>query len=177
MISQQTLARPYARAAFESALGAGALADWQRKLDFAAAVAAHPDVRGQVGNPRLDAATLRGLLLPEGEPSDSAFAAFIGLLADNRRLATLPEIAAIYGELRREHEKVLKVTVRAAIPVDAGLAEALKAALKRRYQREIELESVLDPTVIGGAVIDAGKEVIDGSVRGRLERLSQALTA
>ncbi|MFN7552091.1 MAG: F0F1 ATP synthase subunit delta [Pseudomonadota bacterium] len=177
MSSQQTLARPYARAAFESAQGAGALADWQRKLAFAAAVAGHPDVRGMVGNPRIDAATLRALFLPESEASDSTFAAFIGLLGDNRRLSALPEIAADYGELKREHEKVLKVTVRAAVSVDAALAESFKAALKRRYQREIELEAVLDPTVIGGAVIDAGKEVIDGSVRGRLERLSQALTA
>ncbi len=177
MSSQQTLARPYARAAFESAQGAGALADWQRKLAFAAAVAGHPDVRGMVGNPRIDAATLRALFLPESEASDSTFAAFIGLLADNRRLSALPEIAADYGELKREHEKVLKVTVRAAVSVDAALAESFKAALKRRYQREIELEAVLDPTVIGGAVIEAGKEVIDGSVRGRLERLSQALTA
>jgi F-type H+-transporting ATPase subunit delta len=177
MSSQQTLARPYARAAFESARASGALADWQRKLDFAAAVAAHPDVRGLVGNPRLEAAALRALFLPEGEAADSAFAAFVGLLADNRRLVLLPEIAAIYGEFKREHEKVLKVTVRAAVAVDAGLAESLKAALKRRYQREIELESVLDPAVIGGAVIDAGHEVIDGSVRGRLDRLSQAITA
>ncbi|MFO0042207.1 MAG: F0F1 ATP synthase subunit delta [Pseudomonadota bacterium] len=177
MSSQQTLARPYARAAFESAQGAGALADWQRKLAFAAAVAGHPDVRGMVGNPRIDAATLRALFLPESEASDSTFAAFIGLLGDNRRLSALPEIAADYGELKREHEKVLKVTVRAAVSVDAALAESFKAALKRRYQREIELEAVLDPTVLGGAVIDAGKEVIDGSVRGRLERLSQALTA
>jgi F-type H+-transporting ATPase subunit delta len=177
MSSQQTLARPYARAAFESAVAAGALADWQRKLAFAAAVAAHPDVRGLVGNPRLDAQALRALFLPEGEATDSSFAAFVGLLADNRRLAMLPEVEAIYGEFRREHEKVLKVTVRAAVAVDAALAESLKAALKRRYQREIELESVLDPALIGGAVIDTGHEVIDGSVRGRLDRLSQALTA
>lgn len=177
MSSLQTLARPYARAAFESARAAGALADWQRKLAFGAAVAAHPDVRGLVGNPRLDGAALRALFMPEGETAGTDFARFVDLLAHNRRLAALPEIAAIYGEFKREHEKVLKVTVRSAVAVDEALAESLKSALKRRYQREIELESVLDPALIGGAVIDAGHEVIDGSVRGRLERLSQALTA
>jgi F-type H+-transporting ATPase subunit delta len=177
MSSQQTLARPYARAAFETALAHGALADWQRKLAFAAAVADHPDVRGLIGNPRIDAATLRGLFLPEGEAAESAFAGFVGMLVDNRRLVALPEIAALYDDLKRDHEKVLKVTVRAAVAVDAALADSLKASLKRRYAREIELETVIDASVIGGAVIDAGTEVIDGSVRGRLERLAQALTA
>lgn len=177
MSSQQTLARPYARAAFESARAAGSLADWQHKLAFAAAVAAHPDVRPLVGDPRLAAGALRGLLLPEGESADSAFGRFVALLADNRRVGVLPEVSAIYDELKREHEKVLKVTVRAAIPVDAALAESLKASLKRRFSRDIQLETVVDPSVLGGAVIDAGEQVIDGSVRGRLERLAQALTA
>jgi F-type H+-transporting ATPase subunit delta len=177
MSSQQTLARPYARAAFESARAAGSLADWQRKLAFAAAVAAHPDVRSLVGDPRLAAGALRGLLLPEGEAADSAFAGFLGLLVENRRVVLLPEIAALFDDFKREHEKVLKVTVRAAIPVDAALAASLKASLKRRFSRDIELETVIDPAVLGGAVIDAGEQVIDGSVRGRLERLAQALSA
>jgi F-type H+-transporting ATPase subunit delta len=67
------------------------------------------------------------------------------------------------------------VTVRAAVPVEGAQADALKAALKRRFEREIELVSVVDESVIGGAVIDAGDVVIDASVRGRLARLEQAL--
>jgi F-type H+-transporting ATPase subunit delta len=177
MSSPQTLARPYARAAFESARGAGALGEWQHKLDFAAAVAAQPQVRALIGSPTLGSAALASLHLPEGEAAGSDFAGFIELLIDNRRLAQLPEIAAMYGELRREHDNVLRVTLRAAVAVDAALAEGFKAALKRRFKRDIELFTVIDPAVLGGAVIEAGDEVIDGSVRGRLERLAQALAA
>jgi len=71
---------------------------------------------------------------------------------------------------------VLKVTVRSAVPFANGQADAMKAALKKRFGRDIELEQRVDPAVIGGAVIDAGDMVIDGSVRGRLARLESALT-
>lgn len=175
MSSTTTLARPYARAAFEAALSANALADWQKKLAFSAAVAGHQDTRALLGDPRLAADELKQLFLPQGEAADSPFAAFIGTLAANRRLALLPEVAQLFDELKRERERVLHVTVRAAVPVEGAQAEALKAALKRRFEREIELVSVVDDSVIGGAVIDAGDVVIDASVRGRLARLEQAL--
>jgi F-type H+-transporting ATPase subunit delta len=177
MSANPTMARPYARAAFELARDAGQLPAWGDKLAFAAAVAEHPDVRGVIGNPRYGADALKAIFMPEGESADSAFAAFVGMLVDNRRLALLPEIAAGYAALRREHERVLKVVVRAAVPLDAPQANAIRTALTKRFDRAIEMETVVDPGVIGGAVIDAGEIVIDGSVRGRLQRLAQALTA
>ncbi len=176
MSSSTTLARPYARAAFEAAQGSSALADWQSRLRFAAAVASHGDVGAVLGNPRIGEAELAKLFLPQSEAADSPFAAFVATLASNRRLALLPEIAELYDQLKREHERVLHVTVRAAVPVEGAQADALKQALKRRFEREIELVSVIDESVIGGAVIDAGDVVIDASVRGRLERLQQTLT-
>jgi len=177
MSSKQTLARPYARAAFESARAGGSLAEWQRKLAFAAAVAANPEVHALVGNPGASDAALRDLCLPVGEPEGSHFAAFIAILIDNHRLGLLPQIAELFDLLKREHEQVLKVTMRTAIAVDPPLMDALRSALKRRFNREIDLQAVLDPSVIGGAVIDAGEQVIDGSVRGRLERLTRVLAA
>jgi len=175
MSSTTTLARPYARAAFESARSANALTEWQGGLHFAATVAAHASVGALIGDPRLSTTQLQQLFLPEGTSLDSSFAGFIGTLAQNRRLEHLPAIAELFDELKREREGVLHVTVRAAIPVEGAQAEALKQALKRRFSREIELVSVIDESVIGGAVIDAGDVVIDASVRGRLERLGQAL--
>jgi F-type H+-transporting ATPase subunit delta len=172
-----TMARPYARAAFEAARDGGSLPAWGDSLAFAASVADDSRVRALIGNPRLGVDALKALLLPEGERADSTFANFIAMLADNRRLPLLPEIADVFGEMRREHEKVLRVVVRSAVAIDAAQTESLKTALKRRFNREIELATEIDPAVIGGAVIDAGETVIDGSVRGRLERLSQALTA
>ncbi|ANB16612.1 F0F1 ATP synthase subunit delta [Dokdonella koreensis] len=176
MSSALTLARPYARAAFELARGDNTLGAWATRLGFAAQVAADPRVAALLGDPRIGRENLVALFLPEGEGADSAFARFLGLLAENGRLAVLPEIGALYEALKHEAERVLKVRVRAAAPIDAFEANKLKEALKRRFGRDIELDQAIDPAILGGAVIDAGDVVIDGSVRGRLTRLEQALT-
>lgn len=170
-----TLARPYARAAFELASEQRALGDWAGKLAFAAQVAADAQVSTLFGDPRIAPDQLAGLFLPEGEPADSPFARFVATLAENHRLHALPEIAALFEQLKREAEHVLKVHVRSAAPIDANEVARLREALKRRFNREIELEQTLDASMLGGAVIDAGEMVIDGSVRGRLARLETAL--
>lgn len=170
-----TLARPYARAAFETARAHNALAAWSGNLRFAAQAMADARVRSLAGDPRLSHAELAGLLLPPNEPADSAFAAFLALLVENRRVDLLADIDALFEELKRESERTIRVTLRSASEIPSDRAEAIKAALKKRFAREIELEQRIDPAVIGGAVIDAGDVVIDGSVRGRLDRLQSAL--
>jgi F-type H+-transporting ATPase subunit delta len=171
-----TLARPYARAAFETASGANALAAWSQKLRFSATLISDSRVGGLVGNPRLGNAELTGLLLPPDETVDSPVTRFLSLLVENRRAMLLPDIAALFEDYKREAEHVLKVTLRTATAVPAEQADKIKVALKKRFGRDIELEQRIDPSVIGGAVIDAGDTVIDGSVRGRLARLESALT-
>jgi F-type H+-transporting ATPase subunit delta len=170
-----TLARPYARAAFETARAHNALAAWSGNLRFAAQAMADARVRSLAGDPRLSQAELVGLLLPPGESADAPFAAFLGLLVENRRVDLLADVAALFEEFKRESERTIRVTLRSASEIPAPQAEAIKVALKKRFAREIELEQRIDPAVIGGAVIDAGDVVIDGSVRGRLERLHNAL--
>jgi F-type H+-transporting ATPase subunit delta len=171
-----TLARPYARAAFELASSSKSLGEWAGKLAFAAQAAADPQVRSLFGNPRVTPAELASLFLPNAEPADSPFAEFMQVLADNQRLEALPEIAALFEQQKREAEKVLQVRVRTAAPIDANETAKLKEALKRRFGRDIELEQTIDPAVLGGAIVDAGEVVIDGSVRGRLHQLEAALT-
>lgn len=175
MIEPLTLARPYARAAFDLATTQGALGEWAQKLAFAAQAAGEPQVRALFGDPRVEPATFATLFLPQGEAAESAFANFVRLLADNHRLAALPEIAALFEQYKHEAERVLKVRVRSAAPFDAAEAARLREALKKRFDREIELEQTVDPSMLGGAVIDAGEKVIDGSVRGRLAQLERAL--
>src|SRR5438445_501044 len=106
-----TLARPYARAAFESARANNALATWSSSLRFAAQAVADTRVGALIGNPRLGTDELVGLLLPPDETAGSAFASFLNLLANNRRLALLPDIAALFEALNRESEPVLKRTL------------------------------------------------------------------
>jgi F-type H+-transporting ATPase subunit delta len=168
-----TLARPYARAAFAIARDGGKLAGWSEALGFAARVAADPQVAALLGHPRLGRDDAVALLAPEG--ADAAFADFLGLLFDNRRSPLLPEIAGLYDELRLESERVVKARVTSASALPAAELESITAALKKRFGREVEVETAVDATLIGGAVIDAGDVVIDGSLRGKLDRLQTVL--
>ena len=172
-----TLARPYARAAFSIARDGGALAGWSNALGFAARVAADPQVAALLGNPALTTNDAITLLSPEGAAVDAdTFGRFVSLLADNRRVALLPEIAGLFDEMRFEAERVVKARVTSATPLPAGELDTLKAALRKRFGRDVEVETAVDESLIGGAVIDAGDVVIDGSLRGQLGRLQAALS-
>ncbi|MEL1265391.1 F0F1 ATP synthase subunit delta [Pseudoxanthomonas putridarboris] len=169
-----TVARPYARAAFATARDEGALAAWSQALGVAARVAADPRVAALLPNPRLLQAEAVALLAPEG--ASEAFTRFLAVLADARRLPQLPEIAGLFEELRAEAEHIVKARVTSAAALPAGELDALKAALKKRFGREVDVETAIDESLIGGAVIDAGSVVIDGSLKGKLARLQSALT-
>ena len=99
------------------------------------------------------------------------------MLADNRRLALLPEIAGLFEELRAEAERVVKARVTSATALGDGELEGIKAALKKRFGRDVQVETAVDASLIGGAVIDAGDVVIDGSLKGKLSRLQGALAS
>ena len=170
-----TLARPYARAAFEVAHAAGTLDAWSRALAFAAAVAKDPRVAGLGNDPRVLPAQLVALHLPTDTAADAPFGQFLVEMAEQRRLALLPEVAELFEAFKRESESQLLVKVTSAMTLDAAQAEQLKASLKRRFKREIELDTRVDASLLAGVVIDTGAEVIDGSARGRLAQLASAL--
>ena len=170
-----TLARPYARAAFGIARDAGDYASWSNALAFAARVVADPRVTDLLGSPKLTHADAVSLLAIDG--ASEQVRSFLALLADNRRLALLPEIAGLFEELRTEAERVVKARVTSATALGAGELEGIKAALKKRFGRDIEIETAVDASLIGGAVIDAGDVVIDGSLKGKLGRLQSALAS
>jgi F-type H+-transporting ATPase subunit delta len=176
MADKSTLARPYARAVFELACEGGLYDAWSRRLAFAAAALREPRVSSLLDDPRRTRAEQVQLLLDLcGEPLAPDLSNFLRVLADNGRLNVLPEIAAAYEALRAEAEGRVDVEVRSATPLDEGVRDALKRALERRLNRTVELANVIDPSLIGGAVIRAGDLVIDGSVHGRLDGLATAL--
>ena len=174
MSNSMTLARPYARAAFGLAREHGRLPQWSNLLGFAAAVAKDEGAQALLGHPRLGLDETLALLLPSGD-IDPNFRQYLTVLADNRRLALLPEIAQQYDELKAEAERVVNVTVTSAQPLGTQDVQTLTAALKRRFGSDIALTQAVDPELIGGAVIDAGDVVIDGSLRGKLARLEASL--
>jgi F-type H+-transporting ATPase subunit delta len=145
-----TLARPYARAAFELAQAEGALGAWSQALAFAAEVARDTRVAALSNDPRVTPEQLVALHLPEGMQADSAFGNFLAQLAEQRRMALLPEVAALYETYKRESESQLLVKVTSAMALDNAQAEQLKASLKRRFKREIELQTQVDPSLLGG---------------------------
>jgi len=171
-----TLARPYARAAFEVANATGSLDSWSQSLAFAAAVSADARVVDLDNDPRVKPEQIVALHLPEGVASDAPFAQFLAELVENRRVTLLPEVAELFEGYKRESESQLLVKVTSALALDAAQSDQLKASLKRRFKREIELETEVDASLLAGVVIDTGSEVIDGSARGRLERMASALT-
>ncbi len=168
-----TLARPYARAAFAVARDEGALAAWSGALAESARIAADPQVMRLLLSPALSRAQAVDLVVPEGVAGH--YRRFLDILAQAGRMALLPEIAALYEALRAEAEHVVHAKVTSAAALSQEELDRLVAALKRRLGREIKVDTAVDPSLIGGAVIDAGDTVIDGSVKGKLARLEAAL--
>ena len=178
MADLTTLARPYARAAFEVAMAERALPKWSKMLAVAANVSSIDAVKAALSSPTVSAAQLAHTLISIcGDELDQKAKNFINLLAENKRLGLLPEIAAIYEGLRANQEKSVDVEITTAFAISSATADKLAAALKARLQRDVKLASKVDSTLIGGAVIRAGDTVIDNSVRGKLNKLAEAMNS
>ncbi|MGO9717426.1 MAG: F0F1 ATP synthase subunit delta [Steroidobacteraceae bacterium] len=176
MADRATIARPYAKAAFEYARAANALAEWSRGLRLAAEIVADERVAALLNNPRWTPASLAEFIGGiAGVGLDPAMQNFVAVLAENRRLALLPEITAHYEVLRAQIENTVDVEVISAVPLDAAQADKLRQALDKRLKRRVRMQNRVDATLLGGAVIRAGDLVIDGSLKGRLERLGTDL--
>ena len=177
MAERATIARPYAKAAFAYAHGANALAQWSQGLKAAAEIVADPRVAGLIKDPEWAAADLAGFLTDlAGAKLDAGLQNFVRVLAENHRLLLLPEIAAHYEALRAQIENTVDVEVISAVPLSAAQADKLSRALDSRLKRRVRMRNSVDATLLGGAVIRAGDLVIDGSLKGRLERLGTELT-
>ncbi|RUR30127.1 F0F1 ATP synthase subunit delta [Vreelandella andesensis] len=172
-----TVARPYAKAAFEYARDHEAFDSWSQALGFLSAAVANSDVRRLLGSPKLENDKKVALLSDMLSEKQEGLTRFLDTLADQGRLLALPFIAEQFEYLRAEHEQRVEVTVTSAYKLTAAQQTKLANALKKRLNREISITTQVDKTLIGGVILRAGDTVIDGSVRGRLNRLSEALTA
>ncbi|HUN74672.1 MAG TPA: F0F1 ATP synthase subunit delta [Steroidobacteraceae bacterium] len=173
-----TIARPYAKAAFEEAQSRGRLEPWAHSLEVASEVVSDSRVAQLIHDPEVTPAQLAQLVIEVAGPELGEHGRnFVLTLAANHRLAYLPEIHALFKELKDTAEGVADVTVTSAAPLDAAQQQTLAAALARRLRRQIRLHCDTDPRLIGGAVVRAGDLIIDGSLRARLERMAYELTA
>jgi len=176
MSELNTIARPYAQAAFDLARDASSLAQWSDMLGFAGAVSSDTAMLEAIDSPSLTIDQQSDLFIQVcGDNIDDQGRNFVKLLAENRRLTLFPEIAALFEAMRADAEGTLEATVVSAKPMSDAQQQELAAALKTRFNREVVLQVEMDESIIGGAIIRAGDTVIDGSVRGKLEKFAHAL--
>ena len=171
-----TTARPYARALFELANDAGTLTQWSEQLAFLGAVVSHDDVRALLDSPTMtkESAANAVIKLCDGQ-LDKEAENLVQQLAEYDRLEVLPEISALYEELKDEAEDVVEAVVTSAKKLTEKEKKAIATALKKRLGREVKITTEIDESILGGAIIQAGDLVIDGSVQGRLRGITHAL--
>jgi F-type H+-transporting ATPase subunit delta len=178
MADKTTIARPYAKAAFAEARADSMLGAWSDALHTAATVVDDPRVHSLIDDPHVTTEQLSKLVLDiAGGSLGEHGRNFVQVLAEARRLNCLPEIAALFDIYKDDAEGIADVAVISAAPLDAKQQQSLTAAMTRRLKREVRLHCTTDPELLGGAVLRSGDLVIDGSVRGRLERIANELVA
>ncbi|QWA11206.1 F0F1 ATP synthase subunit delta [Sodalis ligni] len=170
-----TVARPYAKAAFDFAVEHQSVEHWQDMLSFTAEVSRNDQM----------AELLSGAVAPEtlsdtfiavcGDQLDPAGQNLIKVMAENGRLAVLPDVLEQFIHLRAAQESTVEVEVISASQLKDEQLAKITAAMEKRLARKVKLNCKIDKSVIAGVIIRAGDMVIDGSVRGRLERLTDVL--
>lgn len=176
MAERATIARPFATALFRHGSEKAELEAWTETLQALKLCCETAPLQELFRNPRVQKKQLSALVtslvaaqLPE------TGARFIDLLTESGRLDLLPEICAIFAQLRRDHEKRAAVVITSAMEIGQAHHELISRALERRLGCQVTITTVLDPALVGGATIRVGDQVIDGSMRGRLEQLAQQL--
>jgi F-type H+-transporting ATPase subunit delta len=171
-----TIARPYAEASFAAAKESNQLDAWTEALGLVAAVAGNPQMADQIGNPNVPRERVRDLILEiAGDAIPEQARNLVKLLTENDRLVVLPEVARLFEVLMTKQRGIRQVRIRSAFDVDEAQQQMLVGVLKARLGADVELTVETDPTLIGGIEIRADDLVIDGSVRGRLQKLATEL--
>ena len=175
---QATLARPYAQALFVLGVEQDQLAIWRDYLHVLAQLIVDPQIVNWVSNPQIDAGVFIELAHDLAKKAVSRFKRITAfsqelllLLFENKRIFLLPDIAHRFSWLVENHEKTITVELRSAFPVKKARQKAFENVLTRYFSRDVVLEVVVDEQLLGGAILRAGDQVIDGSIHGKLNRL------
>ena len=172
-----TVARPYAKAAFDFAVEKGAIEQWQQMLAFAAEVTLNPDMKNVLSSAMASEQLAQLFINICDEQLDENGQNLIKVLAENQRLVALPAISDLFDALKADYEKEIEVQVTAATELTEAQQTALSASLEKRLARKVKLHCNVDAALVAGMVIKAGDTVIDGSIKSKLSRLSDALQA
>lgn len=171
-----TLARPYAKAAFQAAREHDQLETWSGALANLAVVVSDSEMQRVVEHPNLSTQQKIEIIsdVCDGQLSEPVLN-LLRMMAENQRLTLVPAVAGMFSDLRHEHEKTVDVNLTTAFEMTDEQQKKLSEALSRKLDRKVTMTSNVDQSIIGGVLIEAGDTVIDASVRGKLSRLASAM--
>ena len=173
-----TAARPYARAVFEMAEAAGQLSEWSETLGLMGAIANNEQVRELLATPKMakQSGAEAFVQLCDNKLNDQA-KNLVSMLAEYDRLSLLPEMSVIYETLKDEAEGSVEAKVTTAKKLTQAEEKSIADALKNRLGRNVKLKVSVDEALLGGAIIHAGDLVIDGSIQGRLVKMTSVMSS
>ena len=177
MADNATIARPYAKAVFDYAQESNSFDEWNTALDQLAAISADDSFAAVANDPRVEDSKVTELLtdltkdvLPAGGTN------FIALLVQNERLDSLVDVKQQYADLVATAKAIVTAKVTTAIALTQDQKSSLISALEKRLDQKVVLEETVDASLIGGAIVKTGDLVIDGTAKGRIEKLTTALS-
>lgn len=170
-----TVARPYAKAAFDFAVEQDDLLNWQQMLAFSAQVSTDKQMIGQLTADMKSDALAKFFIAICGDALNEYGQNFIKVMAENKRLTILPDVLALFTQYCAEHNAVTDVDVVSATELTQEQLDKIAAAVEKRLSGKVKLHCSIDKSIISGFIIRAGDMVIDSSIKGRLERLTDAL--
>ena len=176
MAELRTLARPYAKAAFQAANESGAVQQWADQLATLGSISGESRVAGLISSSTVAASEqVAALVKLAGDELAKPVENFLHILSENKRLPLLASIAELFAELKANQERSVEVNISSAFELGDEAQARLSAALKEKLQRDIKVHTEVDESLLGGVLIRAGDVVIDGSIKGRLAKLAEAM--
>ncbi|WP_057829874.1 F0F1 ATP synthase subunit delta [Colwellia sp. TT2012] len=170
-----TIARPYAKAAFDFAVEKNAIESWFTQLTFAAQVSQDETIHTYLSGGVSVEQAISLFLNVCGEQVNSECQNFLKVMAESHRLLVLPQVLVQFCELKAEYEQIINVNVTSAVEVTTEQEAKISTALEKRLARKVKLNCNVDASIISGLIIKADDMVIDGSIQGKLNRLAQTL--
>lgn len=176
MAESVTIARPYAQAVFRMARESKSLKAWSDRLQRLAAIAQDAEMTKVIGNPKFSARQVADLFVSlSGEPGNQELTSFIGILAENERLDVLTQIQEIYEQLKSNDEGVKEAVISSAYSLNDAQLKNLMSQLESHFSSKLQPRVEVDVSLIGGIKVAVGDQVLDASVRGKLDALATAL--
>lgn len=171
-----TIARPYAEAAFEVAKEEGKLVEWSEQLANLSAIASDEAMTAYMVNPSVTSEDVLKLLVDVMDSNlNSEVKNLLTVMAENKRLDALSEVAEVFEELKATEDKRVRATVISARKATVEQKKKLSAALNAKFDAEVEITYEEDPSLISGIKIKVGDWVVDGSALSQLNKLGAAI--